>query len=364
MSGNRKNITTHTDHSNSNNNNVSATILKQPPRLDDLAFKALLKNSVINFHSQGDYEVFERYKVKHDILSFLQSIADADPTEVKNFFDDCPELSVIARGTVTTVSGDTYENVSAIELAYVMDDDELMREVLLPAILKLPPDNIKEAETQLANKMAEVEKQRAQFKPYDFSEMVKAIAADQTLRKTGQASEATKEVLENFKRDFTPGVMTQGKSWIKEHLQAAYRIYDENYDPWNSEQLRWYLIHVVGHVQTRVEKCFEQECSQGLNEIVAQKKRNERSVKIMNWLNDIPLTFRGAADSSLLLSRDFLVEIVYGASSVAACGWGAGDTAVARSLKNYVEQKNQQWKLLCRNLAKNCINNIPRTNQR
>src|SRR3990167_7988837 len=347
MSGNRDtNITAHThpDHSNSNNNNLSATPYKQPPRLDDLAFKALLKNSVINFNSQDDYDVFEQYKVKHDTLPFLQNIADADPAEVKNFLDDCPELSVVARGTVTTVSGDTYENYSAIELAYVMDDDELMREVLLPAILKLPPDNIKEAETQLANKMAEVEKQRAQFKPYDFSAMVKAIAADQTLRNTGQASEATKEVLEKFKRDFTPGVMTQGKSWIKEHLQEAYRVYDENWDPWHSEQLRcWYLIHVVGHLQTRVEKCFEQECSQGLKKVVNQKQRNARSVKIKNWVNDVSLTYRGAADSSLVLSRDFFVEIIY--------GWGLATAGVVRtSLKNYVEQKNQQWKLLSSHL--------------
>src|SRR3990167_9188172 len=179
MSGNRDiNIiaNTSTDNSSSNNNNLSAITLKQPERLDNLAFKALLRNSVINFNSQDDYDVFEPHKVKHDTLPFLQSIADADPAEVKSFLDDCPKLAVVARGTVTTVSGDTYENYSAIELAYVMDDDELMREVLLPAILKLPPDNIKEAETQLANKMAEVEKQRAQFKPYDFSAMVKAIA--------------------------------------------------------------------------------------------------------------------------------------------------------------------------------------------
>src|SRR3990167_4075449 len=327
MSGNRDtNITAHThpDHSNSNNNNLSATPYKQPPRLDDLAFKALLKNSVINFNSQDDYDVFEQYKVKHDTLPFLQNIADADPAEVKNFLDDCPELAVVARSTVKTVSGDTYENYSAIELAYVMDDDELMRDVLLPAILKLPPDKIKEAAMQLANKIAEVEKQRVQFKPYDFSEMVEAIAEDLTLRETGQAREATKEVLEKLKKDFAPGVITEGKSWIKEPLQEAYRVYDENRDPWSAEQLRWYLIHVVGHLQTRVEKCFEQECSQGLEEIVTYMIPNARSVKIKNWLNDVVLTYRGAADSSLLLSRDFFVEIVYGAGSGGAGGRGEG----------------------------------------
>ena len=357
MSGNRDtNITANT---NTDNSNLDATTNREIQRLGELAFKALLKNSVINFNSQGDYEVFEQYKVKHDTLLFLQSIANADPAEVKNFLDECPEVSVIARGTVTTVSGDTYKNYSAIELAYVMDDDELMRDVLLPAILKLPPDKIKEAAMQLANKIAEVEKQRVQFKPYDFSEMVEAIAEDLTLRETGQASEATKEVLEKLKKDFTPGVITEGKSWIKEHLQEAYRVYDENWYLWSDEQLRWYLIHVVGHLQTRVEKCFEQECSQGLEEIVTYMIPNARSVKIKNWLNDVVLTYRGAADSSLLLSRDFFVEIVYGAGDGGAGGRGRGIF-----LETSVEQKNQKWKLLSSNLAENCINNISRTNQR
>lgn len=359
MSRNRDiNIIANTNTDHSNNNNLSATTLKQPLRFDDLAFKALLQNSVINFNSQDDYNVFKRFKVKYDTLPFLQSIADADPTKVKNFLDDYPELAMVARGTVTTVSGDTYINHSAIELAYVMDDDELTRDELLSVIQKLPPDKTKEAETQLANKMAEVEKQRAQFKPYDFSEMVKAIAADQTLRNTGQASEATKQALEKVKKDFTPGVITQGKSWIKEHLQEAYRVYDKNWCSWNNEQLRWYLIHVIGHLQTRVEKCFEQECSQGLNEIVTQKKRNARSAQIKNWINQVLLTYRGSADSSLVLSRDFFVDIIYG------CGRGRnGDSLPGAggrrgTLKNSVEQKNQQWKLLCSNLTENCINNI------
>src|SRR3990167_10673388 len=104
MSGNRDtNITANT---NTDNSNLDATTNREIQRLGELAFKALLKNSVINFNSQGDYEVFEQYKVKHDTLLFLQSIANADPAEVKNFLDDCPEVSVIARGTVTTVSGD------------------------------------------------------------------------------------------------------------------------------------------------------------------------------------------------------------------------------------------------------------------
>jgi len=109
------------------------------------------------------------------------------------------------------------------------------------------------------NKMTEVEKQRAHFKPYDFSEMVKAIANDNTLENTGKPNEATQKALAKFKEDFKPGRIREGKSLIKEHLQEAYRVYDENWNPWNANQLRWYLINVVGHPQTLVEKCQDIE---------------------------------------------------------------------------------------------------------
>lgn len=173
MRGNRDTTNTDTD-----NSNVNANTHREIPRLGDLAFKALLENNLFTTSSDGERDSYDRY----GSLLFLQSIADANPHEVKKFLIQYPELAVVARGTVTTASGNTYENYSAIELAYAMDDDELIRDVLLSAICKLPPEMIKKAETQLANKMAEVEKQRAQFKPYNFSEIVKAIAADQMLR--------------------------------------------------------------------------------------------------------------------------------------------------------------------------------------
>jgi len=242
-----------------------------------------------------------------------------------------------------------YENVSAVQLAYLMDDVEMCN-MMLPYINELSEDMRKKADDELTSKMAEVEKQRLEFRPYDFNEIVKAITEDQQLINTGQPNPATKKVLAKFKEYFKPGIIRSGKSWIKEHLQEGFLVYNQNYDPWSLNQLRWYLIKVIGHMETLAEKCFEQECSQGLKEIVDEKKLSRRESTIKNYINDLPLTYRRSHDSSLLLGRDFFVEICYGRARRArgCCGRAFGDRAL---LKTYVEQKDQAWKNLSSSLT-------------
>jgi hypothetical protein len=238
---------------------------------------------------------------------------------------------VLARGTVTTSSGHTYENVSAVELACVLDDDDMCNSVLMPAIKKLPAHMIKTADEQLAKKMAEVEKQCSEFKPYDFSAIAKAIAADETLKATGKASPETEKVLSKFKTYFEPMVIKFGKSFIKEHMQEGYKVYDQNWKPWNGKQLLWFLINIIGTMQCRAEKCFEQACSQGLKEIVDKKKPLRRDVKLKNYINDKALTWRGSFDGELLLSRDYFVEIYYAAEPPGSAerAWRGGDGGLA-----------------------------------
>jgi hypothetical protein len=328
---------------------------REIPQLTELAFKAFLRaRKDFNFETTPTHDAIIEEQILKRGRPFLQSIADANPPDVKKCLEDCPELAVLAIGIVTTVSGYTYQNVSAVELVYLMDDVE-MANMMLPYIKELSEEVRKKADNQLAKKMAEVEKQRALFKPYDFTEIVKAICADQTLKDTGKPSPATEKALTKFKEDFKPGDIKEGKSWIKEHLQEGFRVYDQNWDPWTGNQLRWYLINIIGHMETRAEKCFEQECSQGLKEIVDEKKPARRTSTIKNYINDLPLTYRGSLDSSLLLGRDFFVEIYFGGGLGAAggrggMGRGGGGVSLA-ILQIYVEQKDQAWKNLSSSLT-------------
>jgi hypothetical protein len=101
--------------------------------------------------------------MKGDISLFLQCIADADPVGVEELLKKNPLLAVLASSTVITVSGCTYENVSVVQLAYLMDDVEMCN-MMLPYIKELSEAMIKKADDELAKKMAEVERQRVEFK--------------------------------------------------------------------------------------------------------------------------------------------------------------------------------------------------------
>ena len=172
------------------------------PRLEKLALNALFK-------PKKDGSIIDRTKASvvignliYDLVRpFLQCIADGDQDGAETFLKDCPALAVLACGTVTTCSENIYENHTAIELACALDDDDMCN-MMLPYIKTLSADLIKQASDQLTKKIAEVEAQRSQFKPYDFSEIVKAISADQTLRDTGTPSAETKLALAKFKEYF------------------------------------------------------------------------------------------------------------------------------------------------------------------
>ena len=327
---------------------------RQISSLADLAFEALLRHRAeISPNTDKEHDVLMQYKLKKETLPFLQSIADADPDSVKEFLEDNPQLAVLARGTVTTSSGNTYENVTAVELAYVLDDHDMCNSVLMPCIKKLSAHMIKNADEYLAKKMAEVAKQRSEFKPYDLSALTQAITADETLKATRKASKETEEAFAKFKEYFKPGVIKLGKSFIKEHLQEGYKVYDQNWGPWNRRQLVWFLINIIGTMQCRTEKCFEQACSQGLKEIVEEKKPLKRSVKLNNNINDAELTFRGSPDGKLLLGRDFFVEIHHGGGRIGPRRW----LMTTNCLKNYVEHIDQAWK----NLSSSCKTLYPKS---
>jgi hypothetical protein len=250
------------------------------PRLSDLAFQAFLKNSVIPTVSQAQNEVYLQAQFNH----FLQSIVDVNVAVINDFLEDNPEIAVL-RGTVTTASGYTYRNVSAIELACVMGNVNLLETVLFPVLKQQSQDLFEKAQKQLGNKIAEIEKLRIQFKPYNFSDIVNAITADQTLRNTGQPNETTTKALIKLKADFAPRIISEGKSsepgvicgtsWIEEQLIEAYAIIENNLIHWSEHQYNFYINHIINYfLQNHVEKNFEieiQRCAdETLNELRAR----------------------------------------------------------------------------------------------
>lgn len=227
---------------------------RQLPKLAELAFKKLLQNDTITISSEAEMGMYKQFIFNHDVSLFLQSIADANSLKAQEFLDDSPELVVDARGTVKGASGYTYENHSAIELAYVMGDYNLMRNILLPAIYKLPPNMIEMAKLHLSNKILQIKEQENQFRPYDFSEIVKAISSNVSVREAN-----TQNALAKFQEAFKPGNIKEGKSWIEEHLHEAWRLYRKENANWDTNQQSCYIGNVIEPLLKMTENLFMQE---------------------------------------------------------------------------------------------------------
>lgn len=251
---------------------------------------------------------------ENNYLIFLQAIADADLNEVKRFLKINPHLIADAEGSITTTSGNTYKNISAIQLIYLMDDLDLC-EMTLPFIELLPESSIKKIHEQLTSKMAEVQLQREQFKLYDFNLLIQAIMNDNEYLRSNvkQPAKETITELSRFKKYFSPEVIIFGKSFIKEQILAACKLFNDTWnEPWNGYKKNWYLINVIGHLQTLVEKCFEHECSQGLYSLLELNKTPKRSdnLNITHWVSQ---TFRCLYIPSIkLVGRNYFVDMDFG----------------------------------------------------
>lgn len=262
-------------------------------RLEDLAWSMILrgrKSKLLFIPKVTEVEAVILQHLRKKTPYLLKCIANADLNIEKEFLENFPTQIITLKATVMTISRCTYQAVSAIQLAYLMDDVE-MCETMLPYFEKLSLEDKKTTLQQLSEKMHEVEEQRLHFKPYDFSAIIEAITHDQQLRGTGKPNAATQTVLEQFKTDFKSKEIVKGKSWIKEHLREAFCMFEtflietklKKNDLYpNRKQRKWYLINIIGHLQKLVEKCFRQECCHGLAGIL----RNEKLKRLYNIKKD------------------------------------------------------------------------------
>lgn len=260
----------------------------------------------------------KEFKQKREML--FKYIADANANAAMHLLETNAITALSTYAAVTTVSGNTYENLSALVLAYVLDDVDMCKIILraISKIAKRDKSNHEVAEAianiydQLVKKMAEVEAQKKQFKPYDFSVLVNAITKDEALLEGMKAGKNVEQEWVKFKEDFKPQVIHQGRSLIKEQLNAAEQVFNENLTSWNEKQKLWYLINVIGFMQTRVEKSCEYELSQGIKEVVGTQKQARRCNKLVIPIKNSHGNFRQTYDGKYLLGRDYYIEIFDG----------------------------------------------------
>lgn len=325
---------------------------RQIPRLDDLSFEALLRYRMeITPNSEEEYGVLIRYKLKKEISIFLQAIADGNQDTVEELLNDNPQLVEVAFGTVSTLSLDTIENVTPIQLAYILEDEKITK-ALLEAVDKLGNPITKEkVKQQLAIKIAEVEEQELQFKKFDFSDLITSITHDQNLKDTGKASTETEKAFAAFKEYFKPKVVTKGRPFNMQDLQEAYEVYDKHwgysgYAPWDLKQQVWFLHNVILFLLGRVAASYAQVFSNGLSNPF------KRSFNLANYIDNGEPDYYLACHSPSL-ERSFIVDIYYGARWLAVSIWvRESSLSQAVHLNDFVTQKQQEWKNLISSLSK------------
>ena len=81
---------------------------------------------------------------------------------------------------------------------------------------------------------------------YDFNALVNAITTDTNI----------KEALQQFREDFQPGHITQGKHFDIRNLIKAYETLNLNYDRWNTIQRSEFWVNVIGFLQRLIPACY------------------------------------------------------------------------------------------------------------
>lgn len=330
--------------------------IRKIPRLDEKAFDALLRyRTEMTPHSEAEYEVLLQHKFKKEIPIFLQCIADGNQPEIEEFLKESPELAELACGTVTTFSKDTFENVTAIQLAYLLEDEKIGK-LLFQATNN--PERRKKLNQQLAQKISEVEDQEAHFKKYDLTAIAKAIKNDQHLRATGKASHETEKAFAKFKDYFQPKVVQKGRPFNMADLQQAYALYHKNWIVWNYNQLVWFLHNVIRLLLGRVSASYAQAFSQGLKAIVENNETVERRFKLNDEISYRynPSLSEDSYDNfsyytcchSPTMKDGSFVDIHTGSVGEDGYPWW-GTTRTDGSLKKYIAQKKQDWNDLINN---------------
>jgi len=287
------------------------------------AFAGLIQQRQIHVTSVESIILKLQYQLQDTIPYYLQAIANADPIAVKNYLSQFPALAFAAFGTIKTYSGNTYQNITGVQLAYLMNDPDIMR-ILNATLKKSQPWIIENAQKQLFKKMLEVSQQK--YLPLDFSLIVKAITADANIVITYsennfikvRASSATEKLSAEFREKIKPRNISQGKSFIEQYLLAAYKILEQHRSKWNRAKILWFQINIIAPLQSRVEKRCAQELTQGLSDLVLTGKPFDRSRKLINCIENnaykgIEIDFRGTSDGALILGRDYFIDIFYGA---------------------------------------------------
>jgi hypothetical protein len=143
--------------------------------------------------------------------------------------------------------------------------------------------------------------------PYNFSLLIAKLMAASPEDVTAALNldfnheSVLRNVLAQFRKDFTPGTTTSGMHFNYLHLLCALEVYEQKFNDLyksggnDDDKLRLFSRQVIGFIQRGLPAIDRMVFAQGLYDVVENKAKIERSFKFKCDNADFPVT---AGDSS------------------------------------------------------------------
>jgi hypothetical protein len=243
-----------------------------------------------------------------EIATLLHYIAYGNLAEAKKMLDANPRL-VLQSAHTETPSGLKVLHTTPLECALGAGDPEMAQMIESYFDSEKIEGGAKVRDEQLARYRQHVEDMLNAEKnpPYDFTLLIDTLMAA-TLEDVTAAlnldfnhESVLRDVLAQFRKDFTPGTITRGMHFNYLHLLRAFEVYEQKYDDLyksggnDYDKLRLFSRQVIGFIQRSLPAIDRMVFAQGLYDVVENKAKIERSFKFKYDNADFPVT---AGDSS------------------------------------------------------------------
>lgn len=152
----------------------------------------------------------------------------------------------------------------------------------------------------------------------EFNRLVDALADaitnDQQLRTNWKnPNSATLALLVQLREYLKPGIVETGHHFNLNDFIKTHEIYDQNWDPWSGDQLKFFSINVIGFQERLMTASQLQAACMDLNNYLNKIQPLKRNIEVTNYVTDEKITVVPfvAEDPLCRLGEGFLLDNYY-----------------------------------------------------
>jgi hypothetical protein len=291
------------------------------------------------------------FNPQSDIARLLRHIAYGNLVAAKAMLEADPRL-VLQAGDTETPSGLKVLHTTPLECALGAGDPEMAKMIEPYFEAKEIDGGATVREEQYAHYRQHIEDMLNPEKnpPYDFTLLIETLMAAQPEDVTAALNCdmsrdcILRDVLEQFRKDFTPGSIKSGMHFNYHHLLRAYEVYEQNWGGLynsggnNYNKLDLFSRQIIGFIQRSLPAIDRMAYAQSLYDVTENKAEIKRSFNFTYGGGSFPDTAGGHVSLSGLGFEFFSGG---GGRGRLAGGSGWVMARVRACWKSYVEQKHQ-----------------------